>query len=293
VDSKRKLGLIYCATAKVLHRFAIFVGQKRRLSDLSDCDVNAFLNRYGGGNNTWRRYCSFLRRFFIYWHARRQIKRIPIPEEKPSVPSSFFPYIYSRADIRMLLRSADICQKGWKCGISANTLRSYILLIYGTGITVEDALRLNRRDVNFRTRCIDLGSASVWHRRTIPISTDVSRMLAQYFHGRPNRGSREDEPLFVALNSKRVRYSVVRTSFQRLREIAGIKRVNSYYQPRLHDLRHTFAVHSITALSEKGFSLQRLLPMLAMYMGNYHLMKFERYVALAPSNYKRQLAQLR
>jgi site-specific recombinase XerD len=292
VGNKRASGYIYYATAKVLTRFAEFVGPRRAVSSLSDSDAKAFLSHYGANNNTWRRYCSFLRQFFFYWHARRQLRRIPILPEKPSVPSSFFPYIYSRAEIRKLTKSVDTCQGYWKCAVDAETLRIYILLVYGTGINVEDALRLDRADVNFETRCIDLGKTSFWHRRSIPISVDVARMLKRYVQGRSKK-SPTVEPLFATLKGERVRYAVVRHSFQRLREIAGIKRVNSYYQPRLHDLRHSFAVHSIAALTEKGYTLQKLLPMLAAYMGNADLMSFERYAALAPSNYKKQLMLLR
>ena len=58
-------------------------------------------------------------------------------------------------------------------------------------------------------------------------------------------------------------------AFRRIRKKAGVKRIdNVRYQPRLHDLRHTFAVHRLTAWYKEGADVQRLLPVLSVYLGH-------------------------
>jgi integrase/recombinase XerD len=66
-------------------------------------------------------------------------------------------------------------------------------------------------------------------------------------------------------------------------------RLNSSHQPRIQDLRHSFAVHSIANWQRDNLSLEKMLPMLAAYIGNLHFESFGRYVELAPSSFETQL----
>ena len=74
------------------------------------------------------------------------------------------------------------------------------------------------------------------------------------------------------------------TSFiVRLRRIAGIARHDeSSYQPRLHDLRHSFAVHRVTAWYRQNKDVQRLLPALSTYLGHVDLSATQRYLTMTP-----------
>ena len=68
-----------------------------------------------------------------------------------------------------------------------------------------------------------------------------------------------------------------------MRQAAGIKRANTArYQPRLHDLRHTFAVHRLVAWYRQGAEVQRLLPKLCTYLGHVDLTATQRYLTLTP-----------
>jgi integrase/recombinase XerD len=72
-------------------------------------------------------------------------------------------------------------------------------------------------------------------------------------------------------------------AFDRLRRRAGVQRSDgSRYQPRLHDLRHAFAVHRLVSWYRQGADVQRLLPQLATYLGHVHLAATQRYLTLTP-----------
>ena len=76
---------------------------------------------------------------------------------------------------------------------------------------------------------------------------------------------------------------VVTAGFARLRRIAGVERHDgSYFQPRLHDLRHTFAVHRVTEWYRQGADVQRLLPALSTYLGHVNLSGTQRYLTMTP-----------
>jgi integrase/recombinase XerD len=85
---------------------------------------------------------------------------------------------------------------------------------------------------------------------------------------------------------------MLRATFGRLRRVAGISRPNSPLPPRLQDLRHTFAIHSIAWWSQDGLSYEKMLPMLTAYMENVREKGFLRYFELTPSRYRTQLSRL-
>ena len=73
----------------------------------------------------------------------------------------------------------------------------------------------------------------------------------------------------------------VRGAFERIREHAGISRSDkSPFQPRLHDLRHTFAVNRLTSWYRKNQDIQQLLPVLSTYLGHTHLSHTSVYLTM-------------
>lgn len=78
-----------------------------------------------------------------------------------------------------------------------------------------------------------------------------------------------------------------------MRKEAGIVRHDeARYQPRIHDLRHTFAVHRLTAWFRHGADMNRMIPALSAYMGQHDLGAAERYLRLTPERFRTQLDKL-
>jgi integrase/recombinase XerD len=141
VARKRVCGYEYDSSARILRRFAAFVG-KIDIALVSEEHINLFLTRGHLAHHIWRSYRSLIRRFLAYWFARRQITRIPEAEQKPNIGTRFFPYIYSKAEIARLLAAAPICQVRRRCAIGSSTLSTIVLFLYGTGLRVTEALSL-------------------------------------------------------------------------------------------------------------------------------------------------------
>lgn len=291
VEQKQYCGYGYGGPGKVLRRFARFTG-KKNLADIEDADVNAFLWRGSTANNTWRSYCSILGMFFRYWYARGQIKRVPTPHNKPSTPKSFSPYVYTRVEIRALLNAIPVCQKDRLCEIGDETLRAVILILYGTGMRIEEALSLRRMDVDLRRRMIRIRDVSIVNRREIPIGRDLVSVLSRYLNSNKSIRVDRDTRLFLTRKGSPVHPNRLCSSFFRLRRIAGIKRDPGVAQPSLRDLRHTFAIHSIAQWSDNAIVLDRMLPILATYMGRIDMRGSEKYLPLAPNSYQAQLDRM-
>lgn len=288
VARKRVCGFIYTASGKILWRFARFVGNVS-ISSIKERHLDLFLTRNAVSNNTWRRYVSYLSKFFVYWYARRQMTYIPRAKQKPAIKSSFFPFVYTRSELRRLIDAIPACQRYPRCSMDADTFRTILLLVYGTGMRIGDVLRVSDSDIDLRQKTIHIQGASVQLSRDIPIGTDVERLLQQYLRKTHRVKFGSGKALFLTIGGNPVPYAVVRNSFHHLRRLAGVTRPASSYQPRIHDLRHTFAVHSIASWEHEGLSPERMLPILAAYMGNVNLEGFERYLELTPSSYKAQL----
>jgi integrase/recombinase XerD len=292
VARKRASGFVYTASGKILWRFARFVGNVD-ISEITERDLDLFLTRNAISNNTWRRYVCYLGKFFTYWFARQQLKRIPIAKSKPAIKTAFFPFVYSRAEIRRLLDATGPCQRFARCSLDALTMRTILLLIYGTGIRVSDALTILDSDIDFKCKTIHVQSGNVRLSRKIPISSDVTYLLREYL-ARPRRAEfGPGKPVFLTSKGKSVPYAVVGHAFQQIRRCARVTRQNSSYQPRIHDLRHTFAVHSIASWETAGLSIEKMLPILVAYMGNLSIEGGERYLELSPSSFRAQLDCLR
>ena len=247
-ERKRICGYDYHSSARILQRFASSVG-KIDISLVTEEHINAFLSRGRLSNNLWRSYRSLIRRFLVYWFARRQISRIPEPEQKPVVRSRFFPYVYSRAEIARLLEAAPVCQTRPKCAMGPATLRTIILFLYGTGLRVKEALALTDCNIHFRDRLIEIHPGSLYRHRTIPMGTDVRRLLRRYLRSADRVSFGTGLTLFLTTTGRPVPYFMLMQTFARLRTVVRVSRPNSPLPPRLQDLRQYADVGITVTLS--------------------------------------------
>lgn len=120
----------------------------RSLQGITLPEVKQFLDVPQTGPAAWRRKYGVLRDFFEYWRCRGKLKTVPMPLAAPKYTQTFVPYIYSRRELRLLLDAVPRCQRRASCRTSATTLRTLLLLLYGTGMRVGEALRLRLADVD-------------------------------------------------------------------------------------------------------------------------------------------------
>ena len=292
VERKQACGYSYVSIARLLRAFARFVGNVQ-ISLIEDHHLDAFLGRGKMSNNTWRHHSACLAQFFRYWFARGQLLQLPMAKLKPAQTKTFFPYIFSREEIRKLLDATSIGQRAPRCVLGTETLKTILLFLYGTAVKIDDALALLYSDVDFTNSCVQIQSATVHQRRMIPIGSDVKQLLQRYVKTDERSPFGPKGALFVTVKGKPVLHNGLSEAFRRLRKLTGIKRTNSLFQPRLQDLRHSFAVHSIESWIRKGHALPKMLPMLATYMGKVDVQGMERYLELSPCSYEAQLELLK
>jgi integrase/recombinase XerD len=158
-----------------------------------------------------------------------------------------------------------------------------ILLLYGAGLRAGEALRLRPGDINFQDRVLSILGTKFFKSRLLPIGGSLAAALARYAQQRQRTRTSDEHPLsfFTTRAGTTVSLGLLEAAFIRLREKAGIRRPSSdRWQPRLHDLRATFAVHRLVAWYREGADLQTRLPLLATYLGHVNVSGTQTYLPM-------------
>ena len=181
-----------------------------------------------------------------------------------------------------MLAVTDCLQCG-RSGLEPATMRTVLLLLYGAGLRISEALALNRQDVDLEHSLLTVHASKFFKSRLVPLAAALSRALSDYAT-RSSRCLLGDQPAFFTSRSgERVRSRAVQECFRRGCERAGVRRGDgARYQPRLHDLRHSFAVHRLTSWYRQGADVQALLPHLCVYLGHRNLAATQVYLSMTP-----------
>lgn len=242
---------------------------------------------------TWyNKYCV-LRQFFCYWKARNEIYRVPLPPPRRFPAQTFVPYVYSRTELRKLLVAAGITQRGLNSVIGPRTFRTLLLFLYATGAGLGEAVELERSDVDFRRRRITFRSSVARCAREIPIASDLYDILLKYHRTHHQKEAMKGPQFFLTKDGSQIKASTASKTFQKVRKKADVARNDgARYQPRMQDLRYTFAVHRLTAWFKHGADMGRMIPALSAYMGQHDLAASERYLRSTPERFRTQLNKL-
>lgn len=282
LQHKRSLGLQCKTIARLLRAFCKALGEVN-VDEVSEEAVNAFIRGSGPVTANLHNKLSVLRGLYRYLLSRGLIIRSPLPTQIPKEPEPLIPYIYSQAQLRCILEAAEN-QPPW-CNLESHCLRALLLLLYGAGLRISEALRLTLADLDLRERLLSIRETKFYKTRLVPLGPDLTQALTAYLAARGERGhpAPPEAFLLVTRHSLPVSVQLAEDTFKRLCRKVGVRRTDgSRFQPRLHDLRHSFAVHRLTACYREGGDVQRLLPQLATYLGHVDIGCTQRYLTLTP-----------
>ena len=269
IQYKRALGNLYTGAGNILKSFLRMTGDVE-LDALTSQHAAAFLPVTGGPVTTfWFHRYSALNRFFRYATDRGYMRHRILPTSLPDRPPRFVPYIYSIEDIRRLLGVPDSYYTA-ASPLSPDTMRTLILVLYGTGLRLGEATRLKHEDADFKTSVLTIRETKFGKSRLVPIGSDIASILRLYrMRHRPRFGYERPPTLLTTKIGMRISNDHADHQFNWLRKEAGVLRFdNARYQPRFHDLRHTFAVTRLLTWYRQGKDVQRMLPLLSTYLGH-------------------------
>ena len=283
VELKQSMGARFHAEQVILNAFA------KALGDIGCEEVHPDrLYTYLLGSDPVTRFFhrkhDALSGFYRFAIGRGYATCSPLPTILPASSNTFAPYIYSNDELQRLMDAAA-SQEHPRRKLQAITLRTLILVLYGAGLRLSEALHLRLADVNLSDSLLTIRESKFYKTRLVPIGPRLTAALSAYAEKRNHSAYslNPDSLFFVTRDGERVTLQIAERSFDRLRNSAGVHRNDgARYQPRLHDLRHAFTVHRLVSWYRQGADVQRLLPQLSTYLGYVHVASTQHYLTMTP-----------
>ncbi|MBZ0130758.1 MAG: tyrosine-type recombinase/integrase [Rhodobacteraceae bacterium] len=283
---RRAHGAKFATGSDILHHFLHYVDGNAACDAVSTKQVLAFLAGQGvltrNRQNKYHTLAGFWRHAISRGHATRS----PLPNNEPKSPPRTPPYIYSRDELQRLLDPVTVANsRRGAVQFDAVTFRTLLLLLYGAGLRFCEATALTIADVDLAENILTIRATKFYKSRLVPIGPQLAAVLTNYMLLRRRGKLAQDETSYFLANRNgtRLASSTVQDAFDRLRRMTGVRSaVGGRRIPRLHDLRHSFAVHSLTAWYRQGADVQRLLPVLSSYLGHSDLEGTKIYLSMTP-----------
>jgi integrase len=213
-----------------------------------------------------------------------------IPVLPKDESKKYQPYIFTHEQIDQIFKAADNLKRiTTKLNNSALLIPALFRLLYCAGLRISEALSLRNRDFDQDNRTIFIETSKNGSQRVIPLSNSMFNVLREYVIYRDRMPLKDvsspDRLLFIKGNGEHVRITEIYNTFRKLLIKCHIPHLGKGKGPRLHDLRHTFAVHSLIKLCKDHIDLYTSLPIISAYLGHKSLRATERYVRLTAMMY--------
>lgn len=281
---RRTHGAKFISGAGLLHSFLKCVDGKRDCDAVTTNQILGYLARKGPLTRHRENKYYALAGFYRYAISRGYASRSPLPDSAPKSPTRTPPYIYSRDELHRLfdLDAIELSRRG-AVQLDAVTFRTLLLLLYGAGLRFSEATGLTLANVDLAEDVLTIRATKFYKSRLVPIGPQLAAVLANYMPLQRRSGLARGETSFLLANRNgtRLASSTVQAGFDALRRVAGVRgRTSGCRVPRLHDLRHSFAVHRLTDWYRRGADVQRLLPALSTYLGHADLEGTKVYLSM-------------
>ena len=284
---RRALGHKLEREGRLLPQFLSFLEHSGATSITSSLALHWAMAPGDASPHWWTARLGEVRVFARYMAARDPHTEIPPPELLPAIRSRrVVPYVYSDAEVQALMRTACTFE-----GVKAATYTTLLGLLAVTGMRVGEVIALDRSDVDWRARLLVIRNSKFGKSRELPLDPTTIQALRAYGRARDRSLPRPRSPaLLLSLAGTRLLYKNVQRGFsQLLCQIELPPRLPR--QPRLHDLRHTFATKTLVRWYQEGRDVQAHLPLLSTYLG--HVNPSQTYWYLTATPELMQLAERR
>lgn len=180
------------------------------------------------------------------------------------------PYIYSDDEVARLIAAAGRHPSTPRYALKPSTLQGVLGLLAVTGMRLTEALNLRTDDIDWPQGTVTIGRAKFQKTRLVPLHESTLRQLRayarrrdRYFAARPWR--RPVDRFFVSTSGAQLRSTGIGYDFRSLTRRLGLRAHGAHSGPRIHDLRHRFAVATLVRWYRRGNDVERLLPALSTY----------------------------
>jgi len=222
-----------------------------------------------------------VRLFATHWSATDPRTEVPPLGLLPHRCYRKSPHIYTKDEVTRLMQAAKSLWT-WK-GLRPWTYTTLIGLLAVTGMRAGEVIRLDCDDVDFDRGILSIRRTKFGKSRLLPIHASTQRALKRYAKRRDRIYPRPRTPsFFLSEQGRRLTYCILRWTFVQVSRQCGLRAPTDRRGPRLHDLRHTFAVRTILAWYRSGANVEQRIPQLSTYLGHVHVTDTYWYLSGVP-----------
>jgi integrase/recombinase XerD len=233
----------------------------------------------GADPSYWAGRLSVVRQFARHLQTLDPACEVPPAQLLPYRSRRAIPYLYEPQEITALIDAAGQLQPP----LLAADYQTLIGLMSVTGLRLGETIRLDRVDVDHRHQLLRILDSKFGKSREVVLHDSTMRALDDYRRLRDERFPQQRcEAFLVSLRGTRLRKNCIHHMFTRLVQAAGLKPRSPGCRPRLHDLRHGFAVRTLLEWYRDGLDVQARLPLLSTYMGHVNPASTYWYLTAAP-----------
>ncbi len=212
----------------------------------------------------WRRRLGVVRVFARHLHAFDPSCEIPSADLLPGSSHRPAPYIYTAEEVAALVHAAQTIA----APMPAATCHAVISLIAASGLRVSETLALDHADVDLDTGMLTVVGKNQ-QTRLVPLHPSTVEMLARYAARRDLLCPAATSPsFFLTTTGHRPLQRGLQQTFAKLVVLAEIPTPPGRRRPRIHDLRHTFAVNTVIGWYRSGVDVAARMPILSTFLGH-------------------------
>lgn len=280
VDEKRACGHRYHEQARLLARLdRALVSESVTASTLPRAAMQCWLTKQPHESPaTHQHRISIARQFAQFMCRLGYLADVPPRWPMTRETRTFVPHIFTRAEIAALLDRIDQLPPTPHSPDRHLVMPEIFRLLYGCGFRVNEVLQLRVADVDLDRGVITVRDGKFGKDRLVPPHFTLVRRLRRYtdFFGQ----RRNEAFFFPSRPGQPYRNNAIYLVFRKALFQLGIPHGGKSKGPRVHDLRHCFAVHTLLRWYEEGADLNAKLPILATYLGHQTLTGTQRYLHL-------------
>lgn len=279
LQMRRALGYKLRTTGWLLPGFVSYL-EERDASTVTVEHALAWATQPAGADSGWWSYrLSVVRQFALHLQTIDPACEVPPAWLLPRRPRRAVPYLYSPEEIRALMRAAGERRPP----LTAATYQTLFGLLAVTGLRVGEAIRLDRGDVDAEQQLLRIIKTKFGKSREVALHESAMQALTSYGRLRDQLCPRPRcDAFFVSRVGTRLRPATIHRTFKRLVRVVGLQPRSARCRPRVHDLRHGFAVSTLLDWYRAGVDAQARLPLLSTYMGHTDPSSGYWYLTAAP-----------